>query len=84
MNRSSFKINDPFEDMKNRRGKLTDTQDEKTKLLWLAKRLADVAEEMNPIDDDQKKMVRKGSMLGLIVSLISKFGFMAGSMLMWR
>lgn len=30
------------------------------------------------------KLVMKGSTLGLIVSLISKFGFMAGSMLMWK
>jgi hypothetical protein len=30
------------------------------------------------------KLVMKGSMLGLIVSMISKFGFMAGSMMIWR
>lgn len=33
------------------------TNDEKTKLLWLAKRLADVAEEINALNDEQKKMV---------------------------
>jgi hypothetical protein len=36
---------------------MPEIDNEKTKLLWLAKRLADVAEEMNSIDDDQKKMV---------------------------
>lgn len=30
------------------------------------------------------KIVTKGAMLGVAVSLISKFGFMAGSMLIWR
>jgi hypothetical protein len=37
--------------------KLEGTNDEKTKLLWLAKRLADVAEEINALNDEQKKMV---------------------------
>jgi hypothetical protein len=36
---------------------MPEMDNEKTKLLLLAKRLADVAEEINSIDDDQKKMV---------------------------
>ncbi len=34
-----------------------DTNTDRTKLLWLAKRLADVAEEMNSLSGEQKKMV---------------------------
>ena len=37
--------------------KLEDTNSEKIKLLWLAKKLADVAEEMNSLSDEQKKIV---------------------------
>jgi len=29
-------------------------------------------------------MAMKGSMIGLIFSLVAKFGFMAGSILMWK
>lgn len=36
---------------------MPEMEDEKTKLLWLAKRLADVAEEMNSLSDEKKKMV---------------------------
>jgi transposase len=36
---------------------MPEMDNEKTKLVWLAKRLGDVAEEINLLDDDQKKMV---------------------------